>query len=32
MVTVTVLPTYSTPTDSRLIAAQPGFTFMPASS
>jgi hypothetical protein len=32
MVTVTVLPTYSTPTDSRLIAAQPGFTFTPASS
>ncbi len=31
MVTVTVLPTYSTPTDSRLIAAQPGFTFTPAS-
>ena len=32
MVTVTVLPTYSTPTDSRLIAAQPGFTFTPARS
>jgi hypothetical protein len=29
---VTVLPTYSTPSDSRLIAAQPSFTFTPASA